>query len=136
VLRSLGYAGIATYHMNEGHAALLALRLLEQDIGEANVHLAIEADIHKVRHRCVFTTHTPVPAGQDQFSLDMMRQVLGDERTSLLEVTHCCADRVLNMTFLALRFFTAGPWHTQRSCAQPLRSTAHSSIQIGCWINT
>ncbi|MEP7355303.1 MAG: alpha-glucan family phosphorylase, partial [Acidobacteriota bacterium] len=104
MLEKLGYAGITSYHMNEGHAALLALGLLERDLGEGNLHLATENDIEKVRRRCVFTTHTPVPAGQDQFSLDQTRQILGEERSSVLEVTHCCPEQVLNMTFLALRF--------------------------------
>jgi starch phosphorylase len=104
MLRELGYRNITSYHMNEGHAALLAVGLLEQDLGEANLHAATESDIDKVRRRCVFTTHTPVPAGQDQFPRDLMRQVLGEERSSVLEVTHCCPEHVLNMTFLALRF--------------------------------
>ena len=104
MLRSLGYGGITSYHMNEGHAALLALGLLEQDLGEANLHLATDREIERVRRRCVFTTHTPVPAAQDQFPRELMRQVLGKELTSVLEVTHCCPEQMLNMTFLALRF--------------------------------
>jgi glycogen phosphorylase len=103
MLQKLGYGKITTHHMNEGHAALLAVGLLEQDLGEANLRRATENDIEKVRRRCVFTTHTPVPAGQDQFPRGMMRQVLGEERSSVLEVTHCCPEQVLNMTFLALR---------------------------------
>lgn len=104
MLQSLGYGGITSYHMNEGHAALLAVGLMERDLGEGNLHRATESDIDKVRRRCVFTTHTPVPAGQDQFSRDLTRQVLGEERTSVLEITHCCQEHMLNMTFLALRF--------------------------------
>jgi glycogen phosphorylase len=104
MLQKLGYGKITTHHMNEGHAALLAVGLLEQDLGGANLRRATESDIEKVRRRCVFTTHTPVPAGQDQFPRDLMRQVLGEERSSVLEVTHCCPEQVLNMTFLALRF--------------------------------
>jgi len=93
LLRELGYTKITSYHMNEGHAALLAVGLLEQG-----------QDIDKVRRQCVFTTHTPVPAGQDQFSWDLTLQVLGQDRCALLEATHCCPDHILNMTFLALRF--------------------------------
>jgi starch phosphorylase len=104
MLGKLGYGSVTSYHMNEGHAALLAVGLLEQDMGEANLSRATESDIDKVRRRCVFTTHTPVPSGQDQFSRDLMRQVLGEERSSVLEATHCCPEQVLNMTFLALRF--------------------------------
>jgi len=104
MLGRLGYGGITSYHMNEGHAALLGVGLLEQDLGEANLSRATDSDIDKVRRRCIFTTHTPVPAGQDQFSRDLTRQVLGAERTGVLDVTHCCPEHVLNMTFLALRF--------------------------------
>jgi glycogen phosphorylase len=52
----------------------------------------------------LFSTHTPVPAGQDQFSRDLIRQILGSDRASVLEATHCCPESLLNMTFLALRF--------------------------------
>lgn len=104
MLQSLGYLGITSYHMNEGHAALLAIGLLEQDLGKGNLHRATASDIERVRRRCVFTTHTPVPAGQDQFSKDLTNQVLGEERINLLQATECCPDQLLNMTFLALRF--------------------------------
>lgn len=103
ILTSLGHTGIRSFHMNEGHSALLSLALLEQRIG-SNLGLATPEDIEAVRRQCVFTTHTPVPAGHDQFSRDMMRQVLGQDRAAVLEVTHCCPDQALNMTFLALQF--------------------------------
>ena len=103
MLRALGYTGITSYHMNEGHAALLTMGLLEEDLGEANLHLATSHDIDNIRRRCVFTTHTPVPAAQDQFSADLTRRVLGDTLYNILNVTSCCPGEVLNMTFLALR---------------------------------
>lgn len=103
ILASMGYSGIRTFHMNEGHSALLSLALLEQRIG-SNLGLATQEDLETVRRQCVFTTHTPVPAGHDQFSRDEMRQVLGQDRAAVLEVTHCCPDHALNMTFLALQF--------------------------------
>lgn len=104
MLRRLGHNEVTTFHMNEGHAALLSLALLEEQIGDSDLEKATEADIEEVRQKCVFTTHTPVPAGHDQFSRDQMRQILGRERASVLEVTHCCPESVLNMTYLALRF--------------------------------
>ncbi len=94
----------AVYHMNEGHAALLTLGLLEEQVGDGNLIDAPQADLDSVRERCVFTTHTPVPAGHDRFSLDETRQVLGNERTQALEKFGCCPDGVLNMTYVALRF--------------------------------
>jgi glycogen phosphorylase len=103
ILRMLGYTGIKSFHMNEGHSALLSIALLEQRIG-SNLGLATQEDLEAVRRQCVFTTHTPVPAGHDQFSRDQMRKVLGQDRAAVLEVTHCCPDHALNMTFLALKF--------------------------------
>jgi glucan phosphorylase len=55
------------FHMNEGHAAFLSLALLEEEIGDPDLERATEADIEEIRQKCVFTTHTPVPAGHDQF---------------------------------------------------------------------
>ncbi len=94
----------AVYHMNEGHASLLTIGLLEQQVADGNLLDATQDDLDAVRARCVFTTHTPVPAGHDRFSLDQARQVLGDERTEALEKFGCCHDGMLNMTYVALRF--------------------------------
>jgi glycogen phosphorylase len=92
------------YHMNEGHASLLTIGLLEQQVEDGNLLDATQDDLDAVRSKCVFTTHTPVPAGHDRFSLDQARQVLGDERTEALEKFGCCHDGMLNMTYVALRF--------------------------------
>ena len=104
ILRRLGHTGVTIFHMNEGHAALLTLALLEERLGSSDLGTATEKDLEEVRRQCVFTTHTPVPAGHDQFARDAMRQILGPERAAALNVTHCCPDEVLNMTFLGLRF--------------------------------
>ena len=104
LLRRLGHHAITTFHMNEGHAAFLSLALLEEEIGDPNLERATETDIEEVRQKCVFTTHTPVPAGHDQFSREQMQQILGRDRASALEATHCCPENLLNMTYLALRF--------------------------------
>ncbi|HEX7962849.1 MAG TPA: alpha-glucan family phosphorylase [Terriglobales bacterium] len=103
LLHRLGYHSLSSYHMNEGHAALLSLALLEDVLGDSHLGFATLDDVEAVRRRCVFTTHTPVPAGHDQFSRDLVEQVLGRERAEALEVTHCCPGDKLNMTFLALR---------------------------------
>jgi len=102
MLRALGYENILRFHMNEGHSALLVLALLEERVGP-NLAAAGQDDIERVRGQCVFTTHTPVPAAQDQFSLQLAREVLGPERIGILEVTRCCPFGSLNMTYLALR---------------------------------
>jgi starch phosphorylase len=104
ILRRLGYEDVTVFHMNEGHASLLALALLEERLGDANLAAATETDIREVRRQCVFTTHTPVPAGFDQFSRELMAQVLGADRAGVLDATHCCPEALLNMTYLGLRF--------------------------------
>ena len=104
MLRALGHKGIENYHMNEGHSALLTLALLERRLEGQGLEAATEQDTDAVRRRCIFTTHTPVPAGHDQFPREMVHQVLGPVRAGALEATHCCHDQALNMTYLALRF--------------------------------
>jgi len=100
---ALGYR-INVYHMNEGHAALLTLALLERQLGGGPLGAATEADIEQVRKKCVFTTHTPVPAGHDRFSIEQAIRILGGDRTARLEKQGCFHDGLLNMTLLALRF--------------------------------
>jgi starch phosphorylase len=95
---------VNVYHMNEGHAALLTLALLESQLGGGPPGAATEADIELVRRKCVFTTHTPVPAGHDRFSTEQAIRILGGDRTARLERLGCFRDGLLNMTLLALRF--------------------------------
>jgi len=95
---------VNVYHMNEGHAALLTLGLLESELGGGPLGAATEADIAQVRRKCVFTTHTPVPAGHDRFSSEQTSRILGGDRTARLEKLGCFKDGLLNMTLLALRF--------------------------------
>ena len=104
ILEKLGYEQIKSFHMNEGHSALLGLALLEREMEAAAPNTSAANAIDIVRRRCVFTTHTPVPAGNDRFSVDLARQVLGQARISLLAETDSFHDGVLNMTYLALRF--------------------------------
>jgi starch phosphorylase len=91
-------------HMNEGHASLLAIGLLEARLTPAPLSEATEEDADAIAQQCVFTTHTPVPAGHDQFGLDQMQQVLGHERASVIERFGALHNNLLNMTYLALRF--------------------------------
>lgn len=97
MLQALGYTQIQRFHMNEGHAALLAIELLRamKPSGTA------EWDFNIVRSRCIFTTHTPVPAGHDRFSYDLVRNGLGNILP--LEVLQMLGGRdELNMTLLGL----------------------------------
>ena len=106
MLRALGYEQLARFHMNEGHSAFLGLELLDEEMSLRESEEIDDAMLHAVRRKCVFTTHTPVPAGHDQFSLEMARKVLGHheaffKRRDLFEPVKCATD-CLNMTYLAL----------------------------------
>ncbi|MFZ0630432.1 MAG: alpha-glucan family phosphorylase [Acidobacteriaceae bacterium] len=103
MLRALEYEP-TVYHMNEGHAALLTVPILEQELHGAGLQTATERDLEAVRRHCVFTTHTPVPAGHDRFSGEQAYRVLGAERAGMLERFGCFHDGLLNMTYVALRF--------------------------------
>jgi starch phosphorylase len=103
MLEALGHKHVSTYHMNEGHAALLTLALLEAEIAQGCKRTATESDREAVRQRSVFTTHTPVPAGHDQFPVDLVGEVLGPERQVELEEMQCIQNGMFNLTFLALR---------------------------------
>ncbi|MBI2909101.1 MAG: alpha-glucan family phosphorylase [Chloroflexi bacterium] len=104
MLREIGCAEVYTYHMNEGHSALLSLALLEERHRTNGLKQVTVADREAVRQRCVFTTHTPVPAGIDKFPYYMVRGVLGEEPTAVLNSIECFYEGSLNMTNLALLF--------------------------------
>ena len=92
MLNNLGYTTIDKYHMNEGHAALSTLELYK----ELN-------NVEKVREQCVFTTHTPIAAGHDQFDISVAKHMIGDLLSeSILEEIKF--ENRLNMTRLALYF--------------------------------
>lgn len=93
MLRALRYDQLQRFHMNEGHAALLALELLNEP--------GADWDFDAARSRCVFTTHTPVPAGHDQFSYDLFQKVW-TEPVPMEPVRMLAGGNRLNMTLLGL----------------------------------
>ncbi|MCL5023941.1 MAG: alpha-glucan family phosphorylase [Nitrospirae bacterium] len=102
MLRKLGFE-IKKYHMNEGHASLLAVELLKEfkrDIEEVWDERLVW-DVDRVRDLCVFTTHTPVEAGHDKFSYDIVSRVMG-EPIPLNVLKDLGGKDSLNMTLLAL----------------------------------
>jgi starch phosphorylase len=101
MLRALGYENIERFHMNEGHSSLLSLELLDEEARKAGRAAINHDDVEAVRGKCVFTTHTPVPAGHDQFPLDLVTRVLGRREIYDMKDVFCCEGR-LNMTYLAL----------------------------------
>jgi starch phosphorylase len=82
---------IRKYHMNEGHSSLLTLELLR----------ANNMDAEKVQNLCVFTTHSPVEAAFDQFTYELIEQVLGREYL-LSDMKQYAGEENLNMAYLAL----------------------------------
>ena len=110
MLRALGYSQIRRFHMNEGHAALLTLELA-YEISRQTLDIACLQDkieitpeiVHQVKPCCIFTTHTPVPAGHDKFPLALVHQVItGYHGVFIGREKEFCPDCVLNMTYLAL----------------------------------
>jgi len=89
MLDALGFK-VRKYHMNEGHSSLLALELLRKN----------SMDIDRVRELCVFTTHTPVEAGHDKFSYELVSEVL--EGSHIEALRQFGGSNRLNMTLFAL----------------------------------
>jgi starch phosphorylase len=79
MLRALGYTDLTRYHMNEGHAAMLTLELLGEEAEKSGRTSIRGEDIEKVRSKCIFTTHTPVPAGHDRFPMEYLTRAFPDQ---------------------------------------------------------
>lgn len=102
MLDELGFE-IKKYHMNEGHSSLLTLELLKRykrDIEEVWDERLVW-DVEKIRSLCVFTTHTPVAAGHDKFSYDVVQQIM-EEIIPIEAIKEFGGKEHLNMTLLAL----------------------------------
>lgn len=102
ILDELGFR-IKKYHMNEGHASLLAMELLrkfKKDIEEVWDERLVW-DVESVKDLCVFTTHTPVEAGHDKFPYELVSKTLGDF-IPLYVLQDLGGKDHLNMTLLAL----------------------------------
>lgn len=98
MLEALGVE-VSKYHLNEGHAGFLTLELLR-------IH---KQDVDKIKQLCVFTTHTPVEAGHDKFSYELVKEIFGDT-VSMETLKKFAGQDCLNMTLLALNLsgFTNG----------------------------
>ena len=101
MLRALKFDSIRRFHMNEGHSSLLTLELLREQAVKHARRVFNHDDVEQVRRQCVFTTHTPVPAGHDQFPLEMVQRMIGPPELFAMKEVFCC-EGVLNMTYLAL----------------------------------
>ena len=93
LLRDMGFRNIDTFHLNEGHAGFITLELLREQGYE---------DIEKIRNKVIFTTHTPVAAGHDFFSYNLIDEVLDSNFVGTLR--RIIGGSGLSMTDLALKF--------------------------------
>lgn len=101
MIHALGFH-INTYHMNEGHSALLALTLLRRLEGRRQTNgRECLYDVDRVKELCLFTTHTPVEAGHDQFPYDLVERILGDY-FDIQQLKLLAGPERFNMTRLAL----------------------------------
>ena len=104
----------AVWHMNEGHSALVALERMAQLMKQERVSL--DDAVRRVARNTVFTTHTPVPAGNEIFDGDLIRkhftrwvEIAGGDVDRLLALGRAGDDtsaNLFNMTALALRTST------------------------------
>jgi len=90
--------------MNEGHSALVTLALLEEQTWGRSLDAIGAVEREAVIQHCVFTTHTPLPMGHDAFPMNLVREVLGNERADFLVTSQYSTNGVLSMTDLAIKY--------------------------------
>lgn len=109
LIRTLGIEA-CVFHMNEGHSAFLVLERLQECVRSG---MSYDQARVRVRSNTVFTTHTPVPAGNEAFSVDLMNkyfsnfpQTIGLDWQKFIQLGQMEGGNVHNfeMTILALRF--------------------------------
>lgn len=103
ILRALNF-NVKKYHMNEGHASLLTMELLNTAGGPiekiyygGNNHQTLDS----ISEKCIFTTHTPVEAGHDRFSYDLVEKLMPPE-VPISILKEISGPESLNMTVLAM----------------------------------
>ena len=108
-VRALAAMGIkpTVWHMNEGHPAFLVLERVRTLVAHG---MTFDAALEAVASNAVFTTHTPVPAGHDHFSAEMisgyfpwLRKQLGLTEEQFLALGAVNGGQEFNMTALAIR---------------------------------
>jgi starch phosphorylase len=88
ILRHLGFKDIKNFHLNEGHASFVGLELLKEN----------NYNLENVKAQTVFTTHTPVPEGHDQFNYNKIYEMLGSDVP--LNIKELATNDMLHMTHL------------------------------------
>src|SRR6476620_8497403 len=92
LLRTLGVDPFV-YHLNEGHSAFLTLELAREYLA-ANASATFDNAVNAVREKCVFTTHTPVDAGNDAFDPKTLQECFSSEYIDSLKISR---DRFLDL---------------------------------------
>ncbi len=96
MVKKLGYKNIKKYHINEGHASLVSIELFLNS-KEKN----LKRKILEVQSKCVFTTHTPIQAGHDIFSIELFKELQKDFPFKIKDLVK---NGEINMTKIALFF--------------------------------
>jgi glycogen phosphorylase len=132
LLRELGI-GPAVYHLNEGHAAFSTLELAHEHLA-ANAGDTFADAVEAVRQKCVFTTHTPVAAGNDTFPPDLLIECFSENFISSLKIS--------KNEFLALgradltddkEFFGMTPLAIRMCRSSNGVSEKHGDVSRGLW---
>lgn len=133
LLRKLGIAP-EVFHLNEGHSAFLTLELAHEIIqNEPGMAFADAAE--RVREQCVFTTHTPVAAGNDTFDPSLLIECFGSDFIASLKLT--------NEEFLALgradltddsEFFGMTPLAIRMCRSANGVSAKHGEVSRSLWL--
>jgi starch phosphorylase len=131
MLRALGHKELTRYHMNEGHAALLAMELLGEEAEKQGRTSIRGEDIEKVRNKCVFTTHTPVPAGHDSFPMEYLARVFPGQN-GFLDLTDASSAALLKRVLQAEQAF---PDLRQAARAGASLNMTYVALNLSTYVN-
>jgi starch phosphorylase len=128
-VRALAALGLrpTVFHMNEGHSAFLALERIRALMGEG---VPARDAVERVRRSTVFTTHTPVPAGNEVFAEELVRRYI----TRPAESLGISADEVLALgRFDGVPGFGLTPLALRLSGFSNAVSALHGEVARGIW---
>jgi len=134
ILRTLGIEP-SIWHANEGHTAFMMLERIREEVARG---IAFDKALESVKKTSVFTTHTPVPAGHDIFSAELMEQYfqnywpsLGTDRETFLDMGRHAGsgDDGFNMTILSLKT------SDHRNAVSRLHGRVTRQMWCSLWLN-
>ncbi|MFC1914015.1 alpha-glucan family phosphorylase [Chloroflexota bacterium] len=134
ILRTLGIEP-SIWHCNEGHTAFMMLERIREEVARG---ATFDKALESVQKTSVFTTHTPVPAGHDIFSVELIEQhfkdywtSLGTDRKTFLNLGRHTdsGEESFNMTVLSLK--TSG----HRNAVSRLHGSVTRRMWCGLWLN-